>query len=64
MIKAIEHTQPPDVPHEASPEPPWFVGIDWGDQRHQVVVLDRNRRGVGARVVPHDGTSLAQLAAW
>src|SRR5712671_5754445 len=42
----------------------WFVGIDWGSQRHQVCVLDRNRRRVGARAVDHDGASLAQLAAW
>src|SRR5947209_19102005 len=42
----------------------WFVGIDWGSQRHQVCVLDRNRRLVGERAVDHDGASLAQLAAW
>lgn len=64
MIKAIEHTQQPRVPHEAGPEPHWFVGIDWGNQNHQVVVLDQQRRCVGERVVPHDGTSLAQLASW
>src|SRR2546430_13894670 len=42
----------------------WFVGIDWGSQQHQVCVLDRARRLVGARAVDHDGASLAQLAAW
>src|SRR5499433_1345207 len=42
----------------------WFVGIDWGSQQHQVCVLDRDRRRVGARAVDHDGASLAQLAAW
>ena len=42
----------------------WCVGIDWGSQRHQVCVLDRNRRLVGERTVSHDGTSLAQLASW
>jgi hypothetical protein len=42
----------------------WFVGIDWGSQQHQVCVLDRDRRLVGARAVDHDGTSLAQLATW
>ena len=29
----------------------WFVGIDWGSQRHQVCVLDRDRRLVGERAV-------------
>src|SRR3989449_3886104 len=42
----------------------WFVGIDWGSQRHQVCVLDRDRRQVGERVVDHDGASLARLADW
>src|SRR5262249_47119959 len=42
----------------------WFVGIDWGSQQHQVCVLDRDRRRVGARAVDHNGASLAQLAAW
>jgi hypothetical protein len=64
MIKAIEITQSPDLPPQISPTHRWFVGIDWGDQHHQVVVLDPQRRGVGERVVPHDGASLAQLATW
>src|SRR4029453_4624122 len=42
----------------------WFVGIDWGSQRPQVCVLDRDRRLVGERAVEHDGASLAQLVAW
>src|SRR5215471_17266635 len=42
----------------------WFVGIDWGSQRHQVCVLDCDRRRVGERAVDHDGASLAQLVAW
>ena len=42
----------------------WFVGIDWGDQVHQVYVLDRTRRCVGEREVHHDGVSLAQFASW
>jgi len=42
----------------------WFVGIDWGSEKHQVCVLDGDRRRVGERVVEHDGASLTQLAAW
>ena len=48
----------PCIPYE------WFVGIDWGSQRHQVCVLDRDRRLVGERAVDHDGASLAQLVVW
>jgi hypothetical protein len=58
----------PSVMHPERVEQPipyeWFVGIDWGSQHHQVCVLDRDRRLVGARAVDHDGASLAQLAAW
>jgi Transposase len=42
----------------------WFVGIAWGSQRHQVCVLDRDRRLVGERAVDHAGASLAQVVAW
>ncbi|HTX66973.1 MAG TPA: IS110 family transposase [Opitutaceae bacterium] len=41
-----------------------FVGIDWGSQTHQVVVLDAARRVVGDRVVAHDGLALHTLAQW
>jgi transposase len=54
-----------DSEREDQPMPyDWFVGIDWGSQRHQVCVLDCDRRRVGERAVDHDGASLAQLAAW
>ena len=59
------------IPTTVHPEPDnqplpydWFVGIDWGSEKHQVCVLDGDRRRVGERVVDHDGASLAQLAAW
>jgi len=41
-----------------------FVGIDWGNQTHQVVVLDAARRPVDERVVAHDGLALQTLARW
>jgi transposase len=54
-----------DSEREDQPIPyEWFVGIDWGSQRHQVCVLDCDRRRVGERSIDHDGASLAQLAAW
>jgi transposase len=42
----------------------WFVGIDWGSQTHQVCVLDRDRHRVGERSVEHEGSALAECAAW
>src|SRR5262249_36507508 len=59
IVPTAMHAERDDqaIPYE------WFVGIDWGSQQHQVCVLDRDRRRVGARAVDHDGASLAQLAA-
>src|SRR5512132_971742 len=58
----------PTTIHPAREDQPlpyeWFVGIAWGAQQQQVSVLDRDRRRVGARVVDHDGASLARLADW
>src|SRR5262252_2577210 len=58
---------PTDMHPEQDDQPipyQWFVGIDWGSQRHQVCMLDGERRRVGERAIDHDGASLAQLADW
>src|SRR2546421_5488437 len=60
----IEPTPMPPERDEQATSYNWYVGIDWGSQQHQVCVLDRDRHVVGARVVDHDGSSLAQLATW
>jgi transposase len=60
VVPTVMHLEQDDqpLPYE------WFVGIDWGAEKHQICVLDRDRRQLGERVVDHDGTSLAQLADW
>jgi Transposase len=60
VVKTAIHPEQDDhgMPYD------WVVGIDWGSQRHQVCVLDRDRRQVGERAVDHDGASLARLADW
>ena len=60
IVPTVMHPEPDDQPLPYD----WFVGIDWGSEKHQVCVLDRDRRRVGERVVDHDGASLAQLATW
>jgi transposase len=60
IVPTVLHPEPDDQPLPYD----WFVGIDWGSEKHQVCVLDRDRRRVGERVVDHDGASLAQLATW
>jgi len=57
----------PDPSHEHAEHAlpyPWFGGIDWGSQTHQVCVLDRERHRVGARRVEPEGSALAECAAW
>ena len=63
MGLTVPTTRPPERDDQPMPYE-WFVGIDWGSQRHQVCVLDRDRRRVGERAVDHDGASLARLADW
>jgi len=42
----------------------FYVGIDWGSERHHVCVLDPERRMQGERTVEHSGPGLAALADW
>src|SRR5712691_5454928 len=60
VVKTARHLEQDDhcMPYDG------VVGIDWGSQRHQVCVLDRDRRQVSERAVDHDGASLARLADW
>src|ERR671913_1609018 len=60
IISTVMHSEQDDQPLSYD----WFVGIDWGSEKHQICVLDRDRRRLGERVVDHDGASLAQLADW
>ena len=42
----------------------WFVGVDWGSEKHQVCVLDGHGAIVGERVFLHSGAGLAELGDW
>src|SRR5437867_6945906 len=44
------------------PEYQFFVGVDWGSATHVVCVLDRERRRIAERSVPHTGLALNDLA--
>jgi transposase len=41
----------------------WYVGIDWGSERHQVVILDATGRRVAEYQVAHSGAGLDSLVA-
>ena len=46
----------------SEPEYQFFVGVDWGSETHVVCVLDRERRCIAERSVPHTGMALNDLA--
>ena len=42
----------------------WFVGVDWGSQKHQACVLDAAGKVLGERLFEHSGAGLSELADW
>ncbi len=42
----------------------YFLGIDWGSERHRVCLMNREGRTVAERWIEHSGQSLAELVAW
>src|SRR5215475_1931565 len=42
----------------------WFVGVDWGSEKHQVCILDQQGTIAGERSFPHGGDGLAELGDW
>ena len=42
----------------------WFVGVDWGSEKHQACLLDAGGSIVGEREFSHSGTGLAELGNW
>ena len=42
----------------------WFVGVDWGSEKHQTCVLDAHGTIVDERQFSHSGAGLAELGDW
>ena len=42
----------------------WFVGVDWGSQKHQVCVTDAAGEVLGERAFEHGGAGLSAMADW
>ena len=42
----------------------WFVGVDWGSQKHQACVLDAAGKVLGERAFEHGGAGLSEMADW
>lgn len=42
----------------------WFLGIDWGEKKHQVCLRNAAREVRGLRAFPHTGSGLEALVRW
>ena len=42
----------------------WFVGVDWGSEKHQACLLDAQGSILGEREFSHSGKGLSELADW
>lgn len=42
----------------------WFVGIDWGSEKHRICLLNREGEVVEKRWIEHSGHALTELADW
>jgi transposase len=42
----------------------WFMGIDWGSEKHRLCLMDRDGKVVEEKWVEHSGSALAELVDW
>jgi transposase len=42
----------------------WFLGIDWGSEKHRVCLMDRDGKILEQKWIEHSGGALADLADW
>ncbi len=45
-------------------EPTWFVGFDWGSEKHRVALFDRAGKLIERRDVAHSATAYAECGDW
>ena len=51
-------------PTVSTDEPAWFVGFDWGSEKHRVALFDRTGKLIGRRDVAHSASAYAELGDW
>jgi hypothetical protein len=44
-------------PTASNDEPAWFVGFDWGSEKHRVALFDRTGNLIGRRDVAHSAVA-------
>src|ERR1700722_17167165 len=55
-------TTEPSIPPDD--EPIWFVGFDWGSEKHRVALFDRAGQLIEHRDVAHSATAYAECGDW
>jgi transposase len=51
-------------PTASNDEPAWFVGFDWGSEKHRIALFDRTGNLIGRRDVAHSAAAYAELGDW
>jgi len=51
-------------PTASNGEPAWFVGFDWGSEKHRVALFDRTGKLIERRDVAHSAAAYAELGDW
>jgi len=53
-----------ELPIPPDDEPTWFVGFDWGSEKHRVSLFDRSGKLIERRDVAHSATAYAEFGDW
>ena len=61
---SIRGTEQTEQPASSNDEPLWFVGFDWGSEKHRVSLFDRNGSLTGRRDLGHSAIAYAELGNW
>jgi transposase len=53
-----------EQPTATNDDPNWFVGFDWGSEKHRAALFDRAGKLIERRDVAHSATAYAELGNW
>jgi transposase len=53
-----------EPPTPSGDEPSWFVGFDWGSEKHRAALFDRAGKLIERRDVAHSATAYAEFGDW
>src|ERR1700728_1026591 len=53
-----------ELPTTPDDDPRWFVGFDWGSEKHRVALFDHTGKLIDHRDVAHTATAYAEFGDW